>query len=100
MAFASFDSDFAKPVEVEVRKNGGKVAGVRVRPASAKVTSRVQDNTISLTFTGPSKVSVEVNGDIHGNLMVFAIGYLHSICKMLEFKRSEQRKMRAAGRQV
>jgi dolichol-phosphate mannosyltransferase len=35
-------------------------------------------------------------GESKRNLMAFAFSYLHSIRKMLEFKRSEQRKMHAA----
>jgi polygalacturonase len=72
MGFASFDSDFAKPVEVEVHKIGGRVNNARIRPASAKVVSRVTADTITFTLTRPAKVSVEVNGELHSNLMIFA----------------------------
>lgn len=73
MAFVSFDADFSKKIEVKVRKNDGAMSGVKIRPAIAGIVPTVVDNnTITFTLTTAVKLSVETNGDLHNNLMVFA----------------------------
>ena len=73
MAFVSFDADFSKKIEVKVHKNDGPMSNVKIRPGGAGIAPTIVDaNTITFTLTGPQKLSVEVNNDLHNNLMVFA----------------------------
>jgi len=73
MAFVSFDADFSKKIEVRVQKNDGNMSNVKIRPAIAGITPKIIDsNTIIFSLIRPGKLSVEVNGDLHNNLMVFA----------------------------
>jgi len=73
MAFVSFDADFSKKIEVKVQKNNGSMSNVSIRPDIEGIKpTNINDNTITFSLTRPGKVSVEVNGDLHNNLMVFA----------------------------
>ena len=73
MAFVSFDTDFSKKIEVKVKKNDGVMSNVKIRPESAGIEPVMVDaNTIRFSLTKPQKLSVEVNDDLHNNLMVFA----------------------------
>jgi hypothetical protein len=72
MAFVSFDADFSKKIEVKVKKNSGSILNVKIRPKIEGVEPTVDGNTIIFTLTSPQKISVEINGDLHNNLMVFA----------------------------
>lgn len=64
--------DCAGPVEVRVQRKGGKIDTARVRPLSYGITPAISGDTLTFTLDKPQKVSVEVNGDDHGNLHVFA----------------------------
>lgn len=73
MAFVSFDADFSKKIEVKVHKNDGPMSNVRIRPDISGIIPMIIDkHTISFIVTEPKKLSVEVNGELHNNLMVFA----------------------------
>jgi hypothetical protein len=68
-AFANFDT--AGPVEVRVRAKRS-LRDTVVRPASAKVTTRCEDDrTLILSLPGPRKISVEPDGR-KGPLLLFA----------------------------
>jgi hypothetical protein len=71
LSFASFDAGFAKPVEVEIRVKGNALKNVRVRPAS-QAKSETRDGAVICSLSKPAKFSVEVDGDIANNLMIFA----------------------------
>ena len=72
MAFVSFDSDFSKRIDVKVIKNEGTINEVEIRPELSSVRPVVEKNTIEFSLTEASKISVEINGDLYNNLMVFA----------------------------
>lgn len=72
MSFVAFEADFYRAVEVEVRKNKGAFKSARIRPASAGVAPRAAGGTIAFTLARPGKFSVETDGDIHRNLLIFA----------------------------
>ncbi|WP_347302114.1 glycosyl hydrolase family 28 protein [Croceibacterium sp. TMG7-5b_MA50] len=65
-----FNSD--GPVELSVRKNNGAVHQVSVRPSSRQVPVRIEGDIAYLTLAGPTKLSVEFDGDRLTNLHVFA----------------------------
>lgn len=72
MAFVSFDSDFSKDVEVKVVSHERAIEDVKIRPLGAGIDYKVYGDTILFSMTEPRKLSVEVNGDLHNNLMLFA----------------------------
>ncbi|MEN8158322.1 MAG: glycosyl hydrolase family 28 protein [Bacteroidota bacterium] len=72
MSFVCFDSDYSKRIDVRVEKKGVAVSDVQIRPQSAAVVPSVDGNVIEFSLTEPKKLSVEINGDQLGNLMVFA----------------------------
>ncbi|MEN8249053.1 MAG: glycosyl hydrolase family 28 protein [Bacteroidota bacterium] len=72
MAFVTFDSDFSKRIDVKVIKNSGTINDVKIRPAIKGIKPTVKGDSILFSITSPQKLSVEVNGDLHNNLMVFA----------------------------
>lgn len=73
MAFVSFDSDFSKKIEVRVKKNSGSFGTIKVRPDIARITPKILDaSTISFTMDKPQKISVEEDGYLHNNLMIYA----------------------------
>ncbi|WP_168735667.1 carbohydrate binding domain-containing protein [Cohnella fermenti] len=69
-SFVYFDTD--GPVDVSVTYNAGTVSSAAVRPASKGIAPSVAGNTLTFTISGPTKLSVEVNGDINHNLHLFA----------------------------
>jgi hypothetical protein len=69
-SFVYFDTD--GPVDVSVTYNAGTVSTAAVRPASKGITPNISGNTLTFTISGPTKLSVEVNGDINHNLHLFA----------------------------
>jgi hypothetical protein len=69
-SLAYFDFDGA--VEIAVTSVRGPIQTARVRPLSHGVTPEVRDSTLTFTLTQPRNLSVEVNGDIFGNLQLFA----------------------------
>lgn len=64
--------DFAVAVEVAVTSARGRIEQARVRPLSYGITPHVDGDTLTFTLTQPRNLSVEVNGDIFGNLQLFA----------------------------
>ena len=69
-SFVYFDTD--GPVDVSVTYNTGTVSSAAVRPTSKGITPAINGNTLTFTISGPTKLSVEVNGDINHNLHLFA----------------------------
>lgn len=64
--------DFTGAVEIAVTSARGRIEQARVRPLSYAITPRVDGDTLTFTLTQPRNLSVEVNGDIFGNLQLFA----------------------------
>ncbi len=64
--------DFSGEVEVSVRSRRGEISSARVRPLSYGIEPRLRDDTLSFTLDRPRNLSVEVNGDLFGNLHLFA----------------------------
>jgi hypothetical protein len=64
--------DFSGSVDISVTYHGGAIQKARVRPLSYGITPEVKDETIAFSLTKPRNLSVEVNGDIFGNLQLFA----------------------------
>lgn len=69
-SFVYFDTD--GPVDVEVTYNRGTVSSAKIRPASKGLTPEINGNILNFTIPGPTKLSIEVNGDINHNLHLFA----------------------------
>ena len=64
--------DFAGTVDVSITSNRGVVQSARVRPLSFGIAPLVGGNTLAFSLSQPRNLSVEVNGDIFGNLQLFA----------------------------
>ena len=64
--------DFEGEVEVSVTFNKGTINQARVRPLSYGIQSNVKGNTLTFRLVRPRNLSVEVNGDIFHNLLLFA----------------------------
>ena len=69
-SFVYFDTD--GQVEMSVTYNTGTLTSARVRGLNTEIPPTINGNTITFSMSGPMKLSVEVNGDINRNLMVFA----------------------------
>lgn len=69
-SMVSFDTD--GPVEVQIRKNNGKVREVRVRPAATGIKAKLVGNIATFALAGPQKLSIEFDGDKLHNLHLFA----------------------------
>jgi hypothetical protein len=69
-SFVYFDTD--GPVDVSVTYNAGTVSTAKVRPASRGITPAINGNTVTFTISGPTKLTVDVNGDTKHNLHLFA----------------------------
>lgn len=63
--------DISGRTELEITSET-EVESVIVRPLSSKVSARIEDGIIKITIDRPMKLSVEINGSVHGNLAVFA----------------------------
>jgi len=72
MSFVSFDSDFSKRIDVKVEKIDGTIRFAKIRPESAAINYTLEGNKIEFSLTEPTKISVEMNGNLLNNLMVFA----------------------------
>ena len=71
ISYALFD--FRGAATVRVVKRGGGFADVRVRPASLGIKAvQVNDSTVELVLPRPENVSVEFDGDIRHNLLLFS----------------------------
>jgi len=64
--------DFSGVVDVRVVSKAQKVASACLRPLSYKITPSVIGDTLTFSLDRPRFLSVEVNGDIFGNLQLFA----------------------------
>lgn len=64
--------DFAGAVEIEVTSARGPIQTARVRPLSHAIVPEVTKDRLTFTLNQPRNLSVEVNGDIFGNLQLFA----------------------------
>lgn len=63
--------DFSGRVQIEVTSSR-PVVSARVRPLSYDIQPSVHGRVITFTLDRPRNLSVEVNGDIFGNLQLFA----------------------------
>lgn len=68
-SFVQFDMN--GKVEIEIQPNK-KIESVRIRPSNLKIPFKVKDNTILISLSEPLKISVEINGNIDDNLLIFA----------------------------
>lgn len=59
-------------VEFKVRSLAKDIETFRVRPASYGISATREGNTLTFTLDRPRYISVEINGDIYGNLQIFA----------------------------
>ncbi|MBN1855062.1 MAG: hypothetical protein JW829_20175 [Pirellulales bacterium] len=64
--------DFTGPIEVSVTYNHGEVRTARIRPLSYDIEPEIDGNTLTFMLTQPCNLSIEVNGDLFGNLHLFA----------------------------
>jgi len=64
--------DFSGEVEVSVTFNKGPVKTARIRPLSYGIQHDLKNRTILFKLKKPANLSIEVNGDIFGNLQLFA----------------------------
>lgn len=71
--------DFSGEVEVSVTFNHGTANQARVRPLSYKIAPQIEGNTLTFKLNQPRNISVEVNGDIFHNLLLFANPMLDNI---------------------
>ncbi len=69
--FVMFDSDFAEGIEVRVRPVR-KSERVNVRPGFAQVSVNHQEDETVIRLNRTGQYSIEFDGDIFGNLLVFA----------------------------
>jgi hypothetical protein len=69
-AFTQFD--FSGKIKVEVIVNRTDIQSVRIRPASSSIKYQRTGNRISFELNEPKKLSVEINGEIDDNLVIFA----------------------------
>jgi len=64
--------DFAGEVEIAVTCNKGAIHSAQVRPLSCNIQPEINGNMLIFKLKQPHNLSVEVNGDIFGNLQLFA----------------------------
>lgn len=97
-AFTQF-SFVGDSVEVRVSWLGeGPIDSVRVRPLSLGIRAEVEDGrTVRFRLGEPHNVSVEVNGDLYHNLMVFACPAEHLTGTVKKLAASQTKKA-AAGK--
>lgn len=67
MAFFDFEGE----VEVSVKHRGGPVGAARVRPLSLGIEPVIEGDQVIFKLDQPCDLSVEINGDIFGNLHLF-----------------------------
>jgi len=63
---------FGGAVEVCVEFLGGSIDSARIRPLSLGLKPAVEGNRLRFRLNQPENLSVEVNGDIYHNLLLFA----------------------------
>ncbi|WP_409468839.1 putative Ig domain-containing protein [Streptomyces sp. HC307] len=64
--------DFTGTVEVQVTWSKGTIPSARIRPLSYDIAHEVSGDTITFSLTEPRNLSVEIDGDIYGNLQLHA----------------------------
>ena len=65
--------DFSGNVEIEVTYNSSKpIKSVKIRPESKNIDYNQNGNKITFTLTEPQNLSIEINGDRHKNIHIFA----------------------------
>ena len=69
-SFVYFDTD--GQVEMSVTYNAGTLTSARIRGLNTEITPTINGNTMTFSISGPMKLSVEVNGDVNHNIMIFA----------------------------
>ena len=77
-SFASFDMRASVDVTVTCPE---PVKSVKILPTSFGIVPKVHGNTITITVDGPKHVTVEVNGDWHESLHIFANPFEENIPK-------------------
>lgn len=70
--WVTFDADFSQRIEVKVTRNAGAFASARIRPTSYGIPFTSAGASLSFFLDRPRKISVEFDGDIQRNLLVFA----------------------------
>ncbi len=71
--------DFSGEVEIAVTFNRGTIGKARVRPLSYALSPDIEGNTLTFKLDQPRNLSIEVNGDIFHNLLLFANPLLEAI---------------------
>ncbi|MBV7695863.1 putative Ig domain-containing protein [Streptomyces sp. TRM70350] len=64
--------DFTGTVEVQVTWSQGTIPAARIRPLSYDIPHEVSGDTITFSLTEPRNLSIEIDGDIYGNLQLHA----------------------------
>ncbi|MGP4084277.1 putative Ig domain-containing protein [Streptomyces sp. KR55] len=64
--------DFTGTVEVQVTWSKGTIPSARIRPLSYAIPHEVSGDTITFSLTEPRNLSIEIDGDIYGNLQLHA----------------------------
>lgn len=71
--------DFREQIEVIVIYNKGAINSAKIRPLSYGIVPRIEGNQISFLLNQACNISVEINGDIFHNLLLFANPILDKI---------------------
>ncbi|MBG0851635.1 putative Ig domain-containing protein [Streptomyces spinoverrucosus] len=64
--------DFTGTVEVQVTWSKGTIPAARIRPLSYDIAHEVSGDTITFSLTEPRNLSIEIDGDLYGNLHLHA----------------------------
>ncbi|GKQ37069.1 putative Ig domain-containing protein [Streptomyces sp. A012304] len=64
--------DFTGTVEVQVTWSKGAIPSARIRPLSYGITPEVSGDTLTFSLSEPRNLSIEIDGDIYGNLQLHA----------------------------
>jgi hypothetical protein len=68
-SFVQFDMQGKVKIEVA---SSQKIESVRLRPSNLNIPYIIKDNRIIFSIVEPRKISVEINGEIDKNLLIFA----------------------------
>lgn len=63
---------FIPMVSIFPTNNPGSITSTKIRGLNTTITPAISGNTMTFSLSGPMKLSVEVNGNINRNLMIFA----------------------------
>ncbi|MFI7705699.1 putative Ig domain-containing protein [Nonomuraea sp. NPDC049480] len=64
--------DFTGTVEIEVTSSKGTIGSARIRPLSYDVKHEVAGDTVRFSLSEPRNLSIEIDGEIFGNLQLHA----------------------------